>query len=137
MKGVSISGGDAHVDHQVATYEQALEKVKSYSKTESAYFWDATAEQLREKPAGTRSGKWSKGTGWLFMWADKVIESNYLEKTKPVKTDVSLMEHAVFPNGRAGQHTWTQSRRIAKQKGCMLVTAQEAKDYVNRHGALV
>ena len=88
MKDVTISGGDAGVDHQVGTYEQALARIKSYSKTDSAYYWNTNENQLREKPAGTRSGKWSKGSGWLFMWADKVIESNMIEK---MKTDVSLM----------------------------------------------
>ena len=56
------------------TFEQAFEKVKMSSKTESAYAWDAKNKQLVEKPADSRTGTWSKAKGsWLFMWADAII----------------------------------------------------------------
>ena len=138
MKDVAITGGNAQVDNNVMTQEQAFAKVKSYSQTESAYVWDAKSKQLIEKPVGTRSGKWSKANGsCMFMWADEVINEQRIEDSKPKPADLSLFKHETFPNGREGQHTWTQSRRIAKYKDTMLVTAQEAKDYINKHGALV
>ena len=107
MKHVAITGGDAQVDKKVLTYEQAFAKVKGYAKTESAYVWDPETKRLVEKPAGTRSGKWAEASGsCLFMWADDVINEERVDELNP-KTDLALLKHETFPNGKEGQHTWT------------------------------
>lgn len=107
MKDVAITGGDAQVDDKVLTYEQAFAKVKAHGKTESAYVWDPKTKQLAEKPASTRSGKWSEAKGsTLFMWADEVINDERIDALSP-KVDLALLKHETFPNGREGQHTWT------------------------------
>jgi hypothetical protein len=38
---------------------------------------------------------------------------------------------------RAGQHTHSQSEKVAKDLGGTLVTCQEAKDYIKKMGALM
>lgn len=134
MKDVAITDGGKQIQ-KADTYEEALDKVKKCTQTDSAYLWNSKKKQLVEKPAKSRSGTWSKSLGsYLFVWADKIINQKSIEVKK---TPVSLMKHETFQNGREGMHTWTQSRRIAKQKGCVLVSAEEAKEYINHHGPLV
>lgn len=79
MKDVAIEGGDGEVTENVTTYDEAFAKVKTFTKTESAYLWDPKSKKLTEKPASVKTGVWAKGVGTcLFMWADEIVTEERL-----------------------------------------------------------
>ena len=67
------------------TEEDAIKKVKTKTgSSESAYFWHKPTKRLIEKPPSSKvgsGGKWAKGDGILFMYADDFADE-FKEGTK-------------------------------------------------------
>ena len=78
LDGVDVTRGDGKIEHNVTSYEQALEIAKRWADTNAAAFWHSPSNRMILKPKNngarwTGKGIGGEGIGTLFMWADKPL----------------------------------------------------------------
>ena len=77
IENVSIAGGDTNVDKGIADEAAALEKVKSFDDSGTAYFWCKQTNRLIEKNPNERTGRTVTQSGAFYMYADKVLGNGH------------------------------------------------------------